>query len=336
MKKVLKIIGVVVVVLIVLLAIVFGISRSMSSRSIGVGGMVMSDYNVSFDGVAERKLAMEPGLGLQLQESRAVNMPLSADMSVTETAALDREIAETEVGRKIIKNGSLELAVKSMDTAVIELKRIAHEVKGDVTDLNVSDGRQGIRYGYLTLEIPSTNFEQVFDQVKAIGDVVINENVSTDDVTDHYVDVEARLRNHREREDRYRQILQSADTIEEILSVQERIDEERFQIEMIESQLQNLDRRIDRSRINISLTTEDVTIGNKLWRPGITIKRAARSLLVGLTGFVDAIITIVLFLPVVIIWAAVAILAVVILVRLGKWIWHLAFTKEWLKTKKKK
>ncbi len=91
----------------------------------------------------------------------------------------------------------------------------------------------------LTLRVPSDRFDAALDALAGLG-AVESRAVSVDDVTGQVVDVEARIRAKRAAEARYVGLVAQTTTVGELLTVQERLDGVRAEIESMESLARSL------------------------------------------------------------------------------------------------
>ena len=128
-------------------------------------------------------------------------------------------------------------------------------------------------------------------ELKALALVVTSESVNSDDVTEQYIDLAARLKNAQLQETRYVEILQTAKTVEEMIQVETALANVRSTIESLTGQIQYLDSQTNFSTITITLSEEPViTVGGKEFRPGTTIKEAAQAVVALAQWLVEAVI----------------------------------------------
>ncbi len=195
----------------------------------------------------------------------------------------------TVVDPKIIKTGSLELVVDDVDETSDKIGQIATANDGYVERQNAYEGTDGTRYASVTIRVPVENFTTAMEGVKGYANVVESESVGSDDVTEDYVDVLARLNNAKAQEERYLSILSRADTVEDILSVERELSQTRELIERYQGQINYLDSQTSLSTITISLSEEPtIEIGGKTFRPGTTVKLAAAALVALVQGLFNS------------------------------------------------
>ncbi len=194
----------------------------------------------------------------------------------------------TVVDPKIIKTGRLDLTVENTDAATEDVAHVATTNDGYLENTNVYERGDGTRYATLTLRVPVENFAATLQGVKGYALVVEREQISANDVTEDYVDKLARLNNAKAQENRYLAILEKAETVEDILSVERYLSETRELIERYQGQINYLDSQTSMSTITVSLEEEPtVEIGGKQFRPGTTITIAIAALIAIAQGLVN-------------------------------------------------
>jgi len=222
--------------------------------------------------------------------------------------------------KKIIKNGSLNLLVKSADSAATLIESIAVSNGGFIQNSDIREVSEGVKSGSVSVRIPSANFTVVMEAIKKIAVKVNWESVNSSDVTAQYVDLEAQLKNYRAEEKQYQDIMVRAVKIDEILNVASRLSDVRGRIERTEGQLNSLSRQVSMSVISVNLTAEpEVKVFGIVWRPLTVVKQAFKSMLTDLAGFVDWLIMFVFKVPVYILRLAVAVLIAFALWRVIVW-----------------
>jgi DnaJ-domain-containing protein 1 len=233
--------------------------------------------------------------------------------SVT-TNSKTQGLTETQVSnRKVVKNGSLTLLVKKAEETAALAANIAERMGGFVQGSNIYVGSSGTKSGSVTIRIPATRFDEAMAEMKKSAIEVQRENIDARDVTEQFVDLEARLKNLRAEEEQYQEIMTHAVTIENTLSVASHLHDVRGRIEQIDGQLQYLSHQVEMSLISISLTEEaDAQVFGIRWRPLVSAKQALHSMLGVLAGSFDVLLALVIYLPVIVLWLVIALVVVVV------------------------
>ncbi len=240
----------------------------------------------------------------------------------TEEKAYDYGEEEMEADeRMIIKTGSLSIVVDDVSESVVDIVKYAEEQGGFLVTSNVY--KEGIdTNGYLTVRVPSEILDETIQYVKEMGDVE-SERVDGQDITEEYVDLEAKLNNLEASEKQFLEIMKNAVRIEDVLAVQRELTWVRDDIERTEGRMKYLKESTDLSSLTIYLSTNPSTLPvvdeEDKWKPLAVFKDALRSLLDTSQEVLNSVIWFGVYLPVII---------VLLLI-----IWGI---KRYLKRKKKK
>ncbi len=179
--------------------------------------------------------------------------------------------------RLIIKNALLDLKTEDTDQALEGVFQIAADSDGYIISQRAwTDGET--RFATLTLAAPVQDFENVLRRLRGLATQVLKEEVSGQDVTEDYVDLEARLRNLEATRDRVRGFLDQAHSVEAALKVNRELSALEDEIERAQGRLSYLRDRAALSTITVNLTPvlpAPVLAG---WRPFETAQQAVQTL----------------------------------------------------------
>lgn len=159
------------------------------------------------------------------------------------------------VDRKIIKEGSAYIETKDFDHSIAIIDQMIGQSGGFTERKSIrgnSYNASDLRYATIVFRVPSQQFEAIMENMGTIG-LVINSNSNGTDITDQYIDSETRLRNLKVQEETLLDILSRAEKLEDVITLEARISEVRYEIETIKNQLKNYDRLVQYSRISIDL-----------------------------------------------------------------------------------
>ena len=202
-----------------------------------------------------------------------------------------------EVDQRIIKEGYLNMAVGQVSETVARIASLAEGKGGFVQSSSVVERADGTHSGEVSVRVPAKEFETAMAEIKTYAAVVKNETRTGQDVTEQYTDLQAQLRNAKAQEETYLQILRRAQTVEDILKVQERLGSIRSVIESLQGRIQYLENVTSYSTISISLEEDPIVrVPTKEFRPLSSIKGAFQTLVAALQGLVIALIWIVIVL----------------------------------------
>lgn len=223
--------------------------------------------------------------------------------SYDETATLAPEqMVNNQEGSKVQKNGSINLLVEGIDKAINDLKAVNGMYGGVITNIYDS-GRGNDRSVSITVKVPVDKFETYYEELRKIEGEVTYANVSTLDVTEEYIDITSRLSNLKSTEVQLVKILEKAESVTDILAVQRELNTVRGEIESYEQRKRYFDTQTDYSYITVSFSLDKtgLNVAQDEWKPWGEVKAAVKSLIEVLKAFVNMIIWIVIFSPVVLI-----------------------------------
>jgi len=210
--------------------------------------------------------------------------------------------------RKVIRRASLQLHASDTRATFDEIVRLTESVGGFVANANVFpfEGEDAQPDVSMTLRIPADQLTSVMTTIKGYVDEVVAESQSAQDVTEQFVDLEARLRNLEALEVELRALLEdvrqqpNADPVK-LLTVFNELSSVRGQIEQIQGQINYLSDLTAMATLDVqvSQTPIAVPIVASGWAPAEAAKDALRSLVTALQGIADWAISFALFtLPV--------------------------------------
>jgi len=199
--------------------------------------------------------------------------------------------------RNLILTAKIDMRSKDPWATSDRAQAIANGLGGDVLNLTQS-GSGDTRSASLTIRVPSSRFADALQQLRTLEGEVETSGVSAQDVTDQFVDLQARLTAKQAEEQRYLAILNRANTIDEILKVDASLANVRTQIEQLTGQINSIKQRTDFSTISMSISTIAVLPGDtttKAWDPAKTVTRALAALGAMLQVFADVVIWLLVF-----------------------------------------
>ena len=195
--------------------------------------------------------------------------------------------------RKVISTGSLSLAVESLDSAQQEVRDILAAQGGHIQH-SYFNNIEGSQYWEFTLRIPSDSFVETMALLSDLGRIR-NSNTSEQDVTEEYMDLDARLRVLHQEEERLLELLKKAVTMDDFLKVESNLSRVRVDIEQTTGRLRYLDNRINFSTLSLNLRPETGAIEPELKGFAGLSKRIRNGFRDGLNLFVDLVSGILVF-----------------------------------------
>ncbi|MBA2735422.1 MAG: DUF4349 domain-containing protein [Pyrinomonadaceae bacterium] len=188
----------------------------------------------------------------------------SAEQSIKTTAQVSLNQAEqtqtapTVVERKIIRNAELQLEANSPEESQQKITAIAESVNGFVVESaqSGSDVKSAtLNTVTMTIRVPAEKFNETLDEIRKTGTRVISETVKGQDVTEEFIDIEARLKTEKALEQQFIEIMKQAKSVGDALNVQRELANVRGGIEKIEGRKRFLENQASLSTIKVRLQT---------------------------------------------------------------------------------
>ena len=266
-----------------------------------------------FGGCGASSEAYDNGM---MKEEAAVEAPAAGEFYGT-TADSNSMKAETG-SQKLIRRVNMEAETEDLQAVLSQVTAKVTELGGYIESQQLSNGsayasyrRQSVN---MTIRIPADRLAEFTSQVEGISNVV-NYSESAEDVTLQYVDTESRVRALEVEQERLLALLEKAENLKDLLEIEGRLTDVRYELERYASQLRALDNKIDYA--TVSLYINQVKVYTEVepqtaWqRIGSGFKKNLRNIGENLTDFFVWTVT---YSPQLLFWAA-AITALVVLVK---------------------
>ena len=194
------------------------------------------------------------------------SQPVVADNEVKELAKHSLDQTEKAVSiqaaldRKIIRDAKLTIEVASTTEAQQRVTSIAETLGGFVVTSEAKQ-RQDVEPARRTLDIklvirvPSAQFNSALEQIEKLASNLPERNVTGQDVTEEFIDLEARIKTQRALELQFLDIMKQANKVEDALEVQRQIADVRTEIEKLEGRRRFLESKSTLSTITVNIQT---------------------------------------------------------------------------------
>ncbi len=162
--------------------------------------------------------------------------------------------APTSIGsRLLIKKARLKLEVANLSEASENIQVLVKNFGGVMLSVHSYDADSV----YLDVSIPHDQLELVIANIIPLG-TVKSQDISSEDVTEEMIDIDAKLKNLHVLRDRFRSLLNQAKKVDEILSIESELARIQTQIDQIEGRKKSLNSQITYSSLNISLEKKTI------------------------------------------------------------------------------
>lgn len=201
--------------------------------------------------------------------------PVSASYERVEIANETAVDGNEYAGDRIMKTANLRFQVDSVENSTRNIEAITLRYNGIVADQSISNATNEIN-NTISIRVPVSSFEKFIEDVCKEAVFINYKKTTSQNVTEEYQDIQARLKTKREVRDRYTDILKTkAKTVEDILKAEEHIRMLQEEIESREGRLRFLQTRTAMSEIDLHIYqkvifTEAPTLVEKTFSTKIT------------------------------------------------------------------
>jgi hypothetical protein len=224
-----------------------------------------------------------PAVTTELQRAASVaGLPAPS----IDKSAYSTDQTAASVDKLVIKNATLSIAVDDPHKSMDNITQMADAMGGfvvtaDMYQQTLNNGVQ-VPQVSMTIRVPVDRLNEALTTIKKETDQpIISENVSSQDVTADYTDLNSRLTNMQAAEKQLQEIMASATKTEDVLSVYSQLVSVREQIELIKGQMKYYEQSAALSSISIQLipnaSMQPITIAG--WQPKGVAKQALQSLI---------------------------------------------------------
>lgn len=175
---------------------------------------------------------------------------------VTDSAASNTSEALPE-NRKLIKTVRMDAETEALDDMLAALDSKVAGLGGYVESREVYNGssysQRRYRNASLTIRIPAEKLDSFVNHVGGISNIV-SSNESVEDITLQYVDTESRVNALKAEEERLLEMMEQAETMDELLAIEGRLTEIRYQLESFASRLRTYDNQVNYATVHLDIS----------------------------------------------------------------------------------
>jgi Domain of unknown function (DUF4349) len=235
----------------------------------------------------------------ELEAPPAAQAPAPADgfMAVNEERAKFAPGAVPDAisrvpSRKLIRTVQLDVVVAEVDSTSRAMQALAIEAGGYVAQVD-AHLENGVPHARVSLRVPVDRLDDTLVALRKLSVRIEREQQNVQDVTEQWVDLDARLRTLQATEKELLALLaesrQRGQKLQDIMAVYRELTGIRSQIEQLEGQLKSLDQLAALSAIDVTLRPEESSkpVVAQGWRPGDSMRQSFRMLVSALTGIAN-------------------------------------------------
>lgn len=270
------------------------------------------------DEYAEEAPAPEPMKGKKMDTAMGEERGVGGTEERTTTDVLATGVPEAEAAElgaelKLIKTADLTTEVDDIDAGFEEVYAVARAEKALVVGTTRAVADEGYTHGSVTIKVDPLKFDETMKELRNVGKL-LSEVSTTEDVTQEYYDVTARLENAERTHDRYLEILATrTGTVHDVLEVEREIERVTENVERLKGQMRYLESQIGLSTITVYLEEPHAAVPTG-YNFGKAVKDAFRIALRICIFLIQAVIVLMPFIIILVI--------LVLIIRFIVWFWR--------------
>ncbi len=180
-------------------------------------------------------------------------MPIEAPRTAEPPAPdAQPEVVPAEKASKIIRNGRMRVEVQDLAQAKKQMDEVVQQLGGyyETEDYRASDYQAAYE---LRIRVPAERFDSLLTIIEGGQGRILSRSITAQDVTETYIDLSTRLENSRAYLKQYRELLDKAKSVEELLEIQEKIRGLEEEMEARQGRLRYLEDQVAYSRLDMEL-----------------------------------------------------------------------------------
>lgn len=216
-----------------------------------------------------------------------------------DASPIEKNQADQIPEKKIIQTGNVSFETQNIESTLNFIGDLIKESNA-YSSKEYSNNYTGRAEYSLSVRIPSENFDSFLSKLEKHVGRFENKNISLTDVTEEFIDAEARLNNKKELEKRYVELLAKAVKLEDVLSLERELNGVRAEIESIEGRYRYL-------KNQVAMSTLTITFYEKVFSDFGFLMKVKQALANGWNGLKRFIIGLISIWPFIIIGASILI-----------------------------
>lgn len=182
----------------------------------------------------------------------------TSDSAIQQKSAPPVGGAPVNLNRDVIRNGAITVRVPEVEKAEKQLVRDLSVFGGYVASSESAGYGSSSPSATLNLRVPSAGLDGFIEQLSGYG-IVLQKQLSSEDVTDQLIDIDARMKTLTAQEEKYRGMLAKTAKLADVYELENRLGEIRTEIERIAATRKSLKDRAALSELKVTLTQDSVT-----------------------------------------------------------------------------
>jgi hypothetical protein len=161
------------------------------------------------------------------------------------------------ISRKIIYDAQVDLVVDSVDPVAKKVGAFVQEARGYIAEQNVTGSPGSLRSMRWRIRVPVEQFDSFVESIVSLGELERN-NRTSQDVSEQYYDIEARIKNKKVEEQTLNKILQErSGKLEDVLKIEIELSRVRGEIEQLEGKIRVLENLSSLATLTLNIRERD-------------------------------------------------------------------------------
>ena len=198
--------------------------------------------------------------------------------------------------RKISKNAQLEIKVKSLDDSMNFITNKTNSYKGYIVSSSsyAPNTDYETKTANISLRVPSDSLDQFLKEIKTYAKETIHESIFTQDITEEYIDVKAKITSMESSEQRLTKLLDKTESVKEIVEVEKELSRLRADIDSLKGRFKFIENSVVTSLVRIYM--EEIPNPVSISDPSWNTRDIALDAIKALSSFGQFIISVIVFI----------------------------------------
>lgn len=207
---------------------------------------------------ADSSMAISNGFSFDEAEVEEVEYATETAESAAGSGELDTTVLEASVERKLTYRANVDMETKTYRETITEIENLIASKNGYVASSSISDygddsDRAYARNAYFETQIPAESLDGFLEELKEIGNV-LNVSKQVEDITTSYYNTQSRLEALQAEEERLIAMQESAETLDELLTIEGYLSDVRSDINYLHNMMQVYEKQVSYSTVEIYLS----------------------------------------------------------------------------------
>ena len=242
----------------------------------------------------------EPEYDEPMGSPRMMSSPESASLMVKEVSGSpvnpDNGQSINISDRKISKNAQLEIKVKSLDDSINFITNKTNSYKGYIVSSSsyAPNTDYETKTANISLRVPSDSLDQFLKEIKTYAKETIHESIFTQDITEEYIDVKAKITSMESSEQRLTKLLDKTESVKEIVEVEKELSRLRADIDSLKGRFKFIENSVVTSLVRIYM--EEIPNPVSISDPSWNTRDIALDAIKALSSFGQFIVSVMVFI----------------------------------------